>query len=99
MQLPRERAQFRLASLDDPTGQVPHVRVGTLVRAPMHEKDSIFTYQRADDDPVHSSTRAWTSDKPTSAHAALRLRPTMPRPARRSCAGTGAHPARLSAAG
>src|SRR4051812_47117096 len=32
VQLTGERAQFGLASLDDSTRQIPHARVGTLVR-------------------------------------------------------------------
>ena len=70
VQFPRQRAQFGLAKLNDSTRQVPHVRVGTLLRTPVYEEDATFTNQRADNDLVHSRIKAWTSDKRTSAHAA-----------------------------
>ena len=38
----------------------------------MHEQDSTFTNQRADNDLMHSRIKARTSDKRTSAHAAER---------------------------
>jgi hypothetical protein len=64
VQLTRERAQFRLPSLDESSGQLPHVWVRPLIRSPMCEEDTIFTNQRAHDDLVHSRNRARTSDNP-----------------------------------
>jgi hypothetical protein len=66
LQLPGERVQLRLASLDETTRQVPHVWVGTLVRPPMHEKDTIFTNQRAYDDLMHCPTQPQTTDTRTT---------------------------------
>lgn len=62
MQLPRERLKFRLASLNEAPGQFPHIRVRTLVRSAMREQDSTFANQRADNDLMHSTIRARTSD-------------------------------------
>lgn len=63
VQLARKRVQFRLVSLYKPTWQVPHVRVGTLVRPPMHEQNPASRDERADDDLMHPATKPRSSDK------------------------------------
>lgn len=63
----------------------------------MHEEDSTFTNQRADDDLVHSSTRAWTCDKRTSDNAALRAPPD--HAASRGTIGSRPTDARMAAPG
>ncbi|GAA2170003.1 hypothetical protein GCM10009845_38310 [Pedococcus bigeumensis] len=62
MQLARQRIQLRLAGLDDPTGQVPHVRVGPLARTAMNEEDPTSTDQRTTHDLRHSPIKPWTPD-------------------------------------
>jgi hypothetical protein len=54
-QLPGERSQLRLASLDVSAGQIPHTRVCATLRTPVDEKDSTFANQRRDNYLVHGS--------------------------------------------